>query len=323
MLVIKKSFIALVKPQSIRTSFQYTAKAFASEYFQIKSEITPNENSRKFSCNNNNFDFINSRMIVEVSRDDPSTSQYSILGNVLLKHIKELDSVMINQKFVTCTKEDSAKWLDLDKNIAEIISDYLKYQSEKSAIKHKENSAEASSKDMNEPNHIIFEQEKQRIDSIIEKLKIDEKKSKDLSEKFSSEFSEEDVEKARKEASDKLNSQLLSNFKFRELDDFEKEIEEDVLDLLETRIKPNLMEDGGDISYQGFDADTGTIFVKLHGSCKSCSLSSATLQDGVESMIKHYIPEINKVQQVLSEQDEQSVIQLKKLEEKKAKKVDA
>ena len=317
MFIIKNSFKALVKPHSVKSSLQYTGKAFASEYFQIKSELTPNENSRKYSCNNTRFEFIDSRMIVEVSRDDPSTSHYSVLGNVLLNHIKQLDSVMINQRFVTCTKEDSAKWHELDQNIAEIISDFLKYQSEKASNVHKEKEPQTSSKYMKETNSLIFEQEEERIHETIAKLNIDE--NKDLASKFNSEYSEEDIEKARKEASDKINSQMMSNFNFRELDDFEKEIEEDVLDLLETRIKPNLMEDGGDISYQGFDADTGTIFVKLHGSCKSCSLSSATLQDGVEGMIKHYIPEINKVQQVLSEQDEQSAIQLKKLEEKNKK----
>ncbi|KAL6933686.1 uncharacterized protein HGUI_03167 [Hanseniaspora guilliermondii] len=319
MFAIKNSFIALVKPASVSVSLKYATKAFASSVFQIKSEITPNENSRKYSCINNNVSFTDSRMIVEVSRDDPSTFQYSVLANFLLKYIKDLDSVMISQKFVTCTKYSSAVWLDNDKQIAEVLSDYLKYQAHKSAKALEESSKEQMSTDMDEVSYKLFEQEEQKIKELVNKLNISEEESKELKEKFQSEYTEEDVEKAKKAASDKLNTELFSNFKFRELDDFEKEIEEDVLDLLETRIKPNLMEDGGDISYQGYDPDTGTIFVKLHGSCKSCSLSSATLQDGVENMIKHYIPEINKVQQVLSEQDEQSALQLKKLEEKNSK----
>lgn len=320
MFAIKNSFIALVKPASVSLSLKYTTKAFASSFFQIKSEITPNENSRKYSCINNTVSFTDSRMIVEVSRDDPSTFQYSVLANALLKYIKDLESVMISQKFVTCTKYSSAVWLNNDKQIAEVVSDYLKYQAQKSAEAMKENSQEELSNDKDESSYKLFEQEEEKIKEFLNKLKISENENKSLKDKFQSEYTEEDVERAKRAASDKLNSELFSNFNFRELDDFEKEIEEDVLDLLETRIKPNLMEDGGDISYQGYDPDTGTIFVKLHGSCKSCSLSSATLQDGVENMIKHYIPEINKVQQVLSEQDEQSALQLKKLEKKKSKK---
>lgn len=320
MFAIKNSFVALVKPASVTSSINYTTKAFASSFFQIKSEITPNENSRKYSCINNNVSFTDSRMVVEVSRDDPSTFQYSMLANFLLKYIKDLDSVMISQKFVTCTKYSSAAWLDNDKRIAKIVSDYLKYQAQKSAEAMKEKSQEELTNDKDESSYKLFEQEEEKIKEFVKKLDISYFESGLLKEKFQSEYTEEDVERAKKAASDKLNSELFSNFKFRELDEFEKEIEEDVLDLLETRIKPNLMEDGGDISYQGYDPDTGTIFVKLHGSCKSCSLSSATLQDGVENMIKHYIPEINKVQQVLSEQDEQSALQLKKLEKKKKSK---
>lgn len=320
MFSIKNSFIALVKPAYVTSSFNYTTKAFASSFFQIKSEITPNENSRKYSCINNNVSFTDSRMIIEVSRDDPSTFQYSVLANFLLKYIKDLDSVMISQKFVTCTKYSSAVWLDNDKQIAEVVSDYLKYHAQKSAEAMREKSKEELSNDEDKSSYKLFEQEEEKIKEFVNKLEISKNESQSLKEKFQSEYTEEDVERAKKAASDKLNTELFSNFKFRELDDFEKEIEEDVLDLLETRIKPNLMEDGGDISYQGYDPDTGTIFVKLHGSCKSCSLSSATLQDGVENMIKHYIPEINKVQQVLSEQDEQSALQLKKLEKKKSKK---
>ncbi len=62
--------------------------------------------------------------------------------------------------------------------------------------------------------------------------------------------------------------------------------------------------------------------VKLHGSCKSCSLSSATLQDGVESMIKHYIPEIKQSSTSFIWARWATAIQLNSFEEKKQK-VDA
>jgi len=68
-----------------------------------------------------------------------------------------------------------------------------------------------------------------------------------------------------------------------------------IKELLDTRIRPTVQEDGGDIRFVSFDEDTGLVVVKLQGACTSCSSSAVTLKSGVENMLKHYIPEVEEV----------------------------
>ena len=70
-----------------------------------------------------------------------------------------------------------------------------------------------------------------------------------------------------------------------------------IKELLETRVRPAIMEDGGDIEYRGF-TDDGVVQVKLKGSCRGCSSSTVTLKSGIERMLMHYIPEVKGVEQV-------------------------
>ena len=74
------------------------------------------------------------------------------------------------------------------------------------------------------------------------------------------------------------------------------EIEEMINEIIESRIRPGIMQDGGDISYVNYDINTGTVYVKLLGACIGCPSSSMTLKYGVENMLKHYIPEIQCVE---------------------------
>jgi len=76
-----------------------------------------------------------------------------------------------------------------------------------------------------------------------------------------------------------------------------------IKELLETRIRPAVQEDGGDIKYVGFDPHTGIVSVRLAGSCVGCPSSSVTLKNGVENMLMHYIPEVTNV---ISVEDEDS-----------------
>eukprot|EP00541_Cyclophora_tenuis_P006648 CAMPEP_0116542358 /NCGR_PEP_ID=MMETSP0397-20121206/976_1 /TAXON_ID=216820 /ORGANISM="Cyclophora tenuis, Strain ECT3854" /LENGTH=238 /DNA_ID=CAMNT_0004066367 /DNA_START=45 /DNA_END=761 /DNA_ORIENTATION=- len=76
-----------------------------------------------------------------------------------------------------------------------------------------------------------------------------------------------------------------------------------IKELLETRIRPAVQEDGGDIRYVGFEPDTGVTTVKLAGSCVGCPSSSVTLKQGVENMLMHYIPEVTGVV-ALDDEDE-------------------
>mmetsp|Transcript_6310 Transcript_6310/g.9710 ORF Transcript_6310/g.9710 Transcript_6310/m.9710 type:complete len:256 (+) Transcript_6310:125-892(+) len=77
-----------------------------------------------------------------------------------------------------------------------------------------------------------------------------------------------------------------------------------IKELLETRIRPAVQEDGGDIRYVGFEPDTGIVEVKLAGSCVGCPSSSVTLKQGVENMLMHYIPEVTQVISIEEEEEE-------------------
>lgn len=72
-----------------------------------------------------------------------------------------------------------------------------------------------------------------------------------------------------------------------------------IKELLETRVRPAIMEDGGDIEFRGFDEEGDRlVMVKLKGSCRGCSSSTVTLKSGIERMLMHYIPEVKGVEQV-------------------------
>ena len=73
----------------------------------------------------------------------------------------------------------------------------------------------------------------------------------------------------------------------------------EIKDLLDTRIRPAVAQDGGDILFNRFDADTGVVFLHMKGACSGCPSSSATLRAGVENMLKHYVPEVTRVEQAL------------------------
>ncbi|EME28287.1 putative iron-sulfur cluster scaffold protein [Galdieria sulphuraria] len=75
-----------------------------------------------------------------------------------------------------------------------------------------------------------------------------------------------------------------------------------IKELLETRIKPAVAEDGGNILYRGYNPDTGIVDLELQGSCTTCSSSVVTLKSGVENMLMHYIPEVKGVREVISEE---------------------
>jgi len=88
-----------------------------------------------------------------------------------------------------------------------------------------------------------------------------------------------------------------------------------IKELLETRIRPSVQEDGGDIAYSDFK--DGVVYVKLQGSCSSCPSSTVTLKSGIENMLMHYIPEVTAVEAVEDEELEKiSQQELEKMEHK-------
>ena len=66
-----------------------------------------------------------------------------------------------------------------------------------------------------------------------------------------------------------------------------------IKELLETRVRPAVANDGGDIVYRGFRE--GVVYLQLQGSCSGCPSSSATLKQGIEGLLKHYVPEVAEV----------------------------
>jgi NFU1 iron-sulfur cluster scaffold homolog, mitochondrial len=73
----------------------------------------------------------------------------------------------------------------------------------------------------------------------------------------------------------------------------------EIKDLLDTRIRPAVAQDGGDITFNRFDTATGVVFLNMRGACSGCPSSAATLRAGVENMLKHYVPEVTGVEQTL------------------------
>jgi Fe-S cluster biogenesis protein NfuA len=83
------------------------------------------------------------------------------------------------------------------------------------------------------------------------------------------------------------------------LDDYEgedREVVEQIIELIDTRVRPAVAADGGDIVFRHYEPRTGVVFVKLQGSCAGCPSSTMTLKAGIENMLKHYVPEVVKVE---------------------------
>lgn len=69
-----------------------------------------------------------------------------------------------------------------------------------------------------------------------------------------------------------------------------------IRELIETRVRPAVANDGGDIIYRGFER--GTVFLRMQGACAGCPSSTATLKNGIETLLKHYVPEVTEVRAV-------------------------
>jgi len=79
-------------------------------------------------------------------------------------------------------------------------------------------------------------------------------------------------------------------------DEDDDETVQQIKELLDTRIRPSVAMDGGDIVYRGFER--GVVFLSLQGACIGCPSSNATLKMGVENLLKHYVPDVLRVEAV-------------------------
>ena len=69
-----------------------------------------------------------------------------------------------------------------------------------------------------------------------------------------------------------------------------------IKELIETRVRPAVANDGGDIIYRGFDK--GKVYLQMQGACAGCPSSTATLKNGIEQLLKYYVPEVTEVRSV-------------------------
>ena len=74
------------------------------------------------------------------------------------------------------------------------------------------------------------------------------------------------------------------------------EIVDQIKELLDTRVRPAVAQDGGDIIFHGFQ--NGVVMLEMHGACAGCPSSTATLKGGIENMLRHYVPEVMEVRAV-------------------------
>eukprot|EP00117_Sycon_ciliatum_P001631 scpid58460/ scgid7215/ NFU1 iron-sulfur cluster scaffold homolog, mitochondrial len=87
-----------------------------------------------------------------------------------------------------------------------------------------------------------------------------------------------------------------------------------ILELLDTRIRPTVQEDGGDIEFVAFTG--GVVQLRMQGSCSNCPSSTATLKHGIQNMLQFYVPEVESVEEVTTEVDEVNDQEYQKMEKK-------
>lgn len=76
----------------------------------------------------------------------------------------------------------------------------------------------------------------------------------------------------------------------------DREVVEQIIELIETRVRPAVAADGGDIVFKHFEPRTGVVFLSMQGACSGCPSSAMTLKSGIENMLKHYVPEVVRVE---------------------------
>jgi Fe-S cluster biogenesis protein NfuA len=89
---------------------------------------------------------------------------------------------------------------------------------------------------------------------------------------------------------------IMNEVKAAAIDEDEDETVTQIRELIDTRVRPSVAQDGGDIIFRGFE--NGIVKLEMHGACSGCPSSSITLKNGIEGMLKHYIPEIESVEAV-------------------------
>ena len=78
----------------------------------------------------------------------------------------------------------------------------------------------------------------------------------------------------------------------------DEEIITQIKELIELRVRPAVAQDGGDIVFRQFDKEDGSVYLEMRGACSGCPSSTMTLKSGIENLLKHYVPEVTRVEQI-------------------------
>ncbi len=76
-------------------------------------------------------------------------------------------------------------------------------------------------------------------------------------------------------------------------------IVKEIKEIIETRVRPAVARDGGDITFHSWDHEAGVVRLNMRGACAGCPSSALTLKQGIENMLRHYVPEVMSVEQVV------------------------
>jgi Fe-S cluster biogenesis protein NfuA len=93
-----------------------------------------------------------------------------------------------------------------------------------------------------------------------------------------------------------IDSQYEDEFDEEDVDPADREVVDQIKELLDTRVRPAVAGDGGDIVFRGYR--DGIVRLHMQGACSGCPSSRATLKHGIENMLRHYVPEVVSVEQV-------------------------
>lgn len=77
------------------------------------------------------------------------------------------------------------------------------------------------------------------------------------------------------------------------------DIVKELKEIIEARVRPAVARDGGDITFHSWDHEQGVVRLNMRGSCAGCPSSTLTLKQGIENMLRHYVPEVQRVEQVV------------------------
>ena len=88
------------------------------------------------------------------------------------------------------------------------------------------------------------------------------------------------------------------------INDDDSEAVQLIKEIIQSRVRPFVQEDGGDIKYIDFQEEEGLVLIEMKGSCAGCPSSAVTLKNGIENMLKHYVSEVTEVRAIEEKEEE-------------------